>query len=78
MVTSKPEQHEQEARIYQARGDAGVMAVREWLFREQGETNAKWVGMTGDDLVKLQGEAKIIARLIKVIDVPSKFKLPEA
>ena len=74
----KEERAKLENTIYQARFDVGLQAMRDWLYGRQNELNAKWHGMTGDDLIKLQGEASSIARQIKMLEkgptVPQQMK----
>jgi hypothetical protein len=78
MSISKPERHDQELKIFGLRHEAGVQAVRDWLYRERDEINMRWPAQTGEDLVRLQGEAKRVAQMIKVIDNESQFKRVEA
>ena len=74
----KEERANLEHTIYQARFDVGLQAMRDWLYVRQNELNAKWHSMTGDDLVKLQGEASLVARQIKMLEkgpaVPQQTK----
>lgn len=67
-MINKPERYENELAIHAARGDAGSRAVHTWLCARRDELNAKWVGASGDDLTKMQGEAGMVARLIKLIE----------
>jgi len=64
----KEERAKLENAIYQARFEAGLQAMRNWLYDRQVELNGKWHSMTGDDLIKLQGEASAIARQIKMLE----------
>ena len=74
----KPEQHEQELTIFACRHEVGLQALREWLFARRDDINKNWPGMLGEELVRLQGEAKTVAKLIRLIDLgPSVKKLSE-
>lgn len=68
MQVSKSEQHEQERIIFATRADPGMQAMRSWLFARRDKLNADWPGMVDNDLTRLQGEARLVARLIKMID----------
>ena len=74
----KEERSNLEHTIYQARFDVGLQAMRDWLYGRQNELNAKWHSATGDDLIKLQGEASLVARQIKMLEkgptVPQQIK----
>lgn len=77
-MLSKEERFKQEHTIFQARVEIGLQAMREWLYDRQAGVNSKWPGMTGEDLIRLQGEAVLIARLVKMIDkgptIPQQIK----
>jgi hypothetical protein len=68
MSVIKQEQHKIEWNIFQCRNEGGLQAMRDWLYLRQARINTEWVGMVGDDLIREQGEARIVARLIKLID----------
>lgn len=68
MSVTKQERHEQELNITRSRHEAGVIAVHKWLCRERDEINARWFDKSGEDLLRLQGEAKHVARLIRVVE----------
>ena len=67
-MLSKEERFKQEHTIFQSRADLGLQTLRTWLYDRQAEINLKWPGMAGEDLIRLQGEAGLIARLIKMVD----------
>ena len=72
---NKTEQHTLEWTIFLARGEAGLQAMRTWLYARRDQINKEWPGI--DDvnaLSKLQGEAKAVAKLIKLIDTEPAFK----
>ena len=66
---AKQEEFEQLRIIFQCRHEAGVQMLRAWLFDQQKRINSQWLGLVGDDLTRLQGEGKTVAKLIKMIDV---------
>ena len=68
MTITKQERHQQELDITRSRHEPGIIAVHKWLCRERDDITARWFDKSGEDLVRLQGEAKIIARLIRVIE----------
>lgn len=74
MSVIKQEQHEQELMIFQSRHEGGLQAMREWLYARQARINTEWMGMTGEDLFREQGEARAIARVIKLIDIGPAIK----
>ena len=71
---AKKEQHEQEREIYQARHEAGLQSLRAWLFRRRDEIAESWMELTGEELSRLQGEAKLIKKQLKMIDVGPTIK----
>ena len=68
MNVIKQEQHKTELNIFQCRNEGGLQAMRDWLYARQVRINTEWIGMAGDDLIREQGEARVVARLIKLID----------
>ena len=68
MIT-KYERFETEHQIFQTRHEPGLQAMRTWLFARREEINLKWPGSLPDELVKMQGEAMLVNKLIKMIDV---------
>lgn len=69
MSTIKAEQYKNELDIFLCRHEAGVQAFRAWLYSKRDRINEEWVGMVGDDLIRKQGEAQAVAKLIRMIDV---------
>ena len=67
-MLSKEERFKQEHTIFQSRSDPGLQSMRAWLYDRQAEVNSKWPNMSGEDLTRLQGEAGLLARLVKLID----------
>ena len=70
----KQEQHVQEMNIFQSRYEGGLQSMRDWLYARQARINTEWIGMAGDDLLREQGEARAIARMIKLIDIGPTIK----
>ena len=76
MNIARQEEHENELAIFLSRHEGGLQALRAWLFMRRDKINGDWPVQVGDDLIRLQGEAKTVARLIKLIDIgPSITKL---
>ena len=65
---AQPEKHQVQHRIHRSRGDPGVLAIREWILLEQADANRRWVNLAGEELTKKQGEAVMLAKLLKTID----------
>ncbi|MBK8772214.1 MAG: hypothetical protein IPM06_17570 [Rhizobiales bacterium] len=68
MNVIRQEQHKIELSIFLCRNEGGLQAMRDWLYLRQARINTEWIGMAGDDLIREQGEARVVARLIKLID----------
>ena len=64
----RQEEYELHRTVYATRNDAGVQAMRAWLYNRRDRLNTEWVGAVGEQLTRLQGSALEIARLIKLID----------
>lgn len=73
MIT-KPEQYAQETAIFLMRNESGLQNLRAWLYGRRDQINRDWPGQEGDDLIRLQGAAKEVARLIKMVDVGPTMK----
>ncbi len=68
MAIVKQEQYECEVAIFAHRHEASAVKWRQWLLAYQADLNSKWPDATGDDLMKLQGEAKLIQRQLKMLE----------
>ena len=68
MSTVKAEQYKNELDVFQCRHEAGIQALRSWLYARRDRINTEWPGMAGDDLIREQGEARAIHRILKLID----------
>ena len=77
MSIIKAEQYKTETDIFLCRHEGGLQALRTWLFARRDRINTEWAGMTGDDLTREQGEARLVAKLIRMIDDgPTLRQLP--
>ena len=68
MATSKPERHAQELAVFHNRADVGLQSMRSWIFDRQQETNMRWPDAEGTELAKMQGIAKLLEKLLSIID----------
>lgn len=68
MSIIKAEQHKTELDIFLCQNEGGVQAMRSWLYARRDRINTEWIGMVGDDLIREQGEARAVAKMIKLID----------
>lgn len=69
------DRHEQEARIFTLRHEAGVQTVRDWLYTKRDYINRTWPQLPPDsELARVQGEARLVAHLIKIIDAGPSSK----
>lgn len=68
MDISKQERHAAEVSVHQLGHEQGIQAMRKLLFLRRDEINTSWPDAIGDALIKLQGEAKLVRKLINTID----------
>lgn len=68
MAINKPEQYDMERTIFACRGESGLQSMRSWLYARRDKINEQWITADGDDLSRLQGEAKAVQKQIKLID----------
>ena len=68
MTTTHEDRHVNEIAIYTLRGEPGLQEMRKRLYAMRDEISDKWTDLTGDDLLKLQGEARLVKKLIRMID----------
>ena len=76
-MIAKEERHRIELAVHAARADAGAAALRDWLYMRQAELNKAWPEAEGTTLLQLQGEAKLVARQIVLIEQGPKIKPTE-
>lgn len=77
MAALKENQHKLELAVHQLQAEPGLQALRALLVLRQVELNDKWFRTQGEDLTLMQGEARHIARLIKMIDLGPTIKTAE-
>lgn len=68
MTIAKEERHKLELEVFGARHEAGLRAAHAWLKLRQGEINAQWPEAPTEELHGLQGEARALAKLVKLIE----------
>lgn len=68
MSITHEERGRNEAAIFAYRTEAGVQEVRRWLYARRDGISDNWTEKTGDELLQLQGEARLVKKLIKLID----------
>lgn len=68
MNIAHEERFKNEAAIFSLRAEVGMQEVRKWLYAKRDDITDKWVDLAGDDLIQLKGEARVIRRMIKMID----------
>ena len=76
-MIAKAEQHEQEARIHACRSEAGLAAMYAWLCTRRDALNAKWPTAVGEELLQMQGEARVLAKQIRLIEQGPSIKPTE-
>ena len=74
MSTAKPEQHALELVIHLARVEGGVIAMRDWLVMQRDANNKAWPSAQPQEVPALQGEARMIAKLLRTIEEGPKLK----
>ncbi len=74
---SKQARHTAELLVFGCRHEAGVHAMRDLLYLTRDEINTRWPNLEGEELSRLQGEAKMVARLINLIEQGPKIKQTE-
>lgn len=74
MSILKQEQHEAEVMIHGSQHEAGVQSMHKWLMGRQEWINKEWIGLVGEDLIRMQGEARAVARMVKLIEVGPTIK----
>jgi len=77
MSIVKEEQHKLETAIFQMRNEGGLQNLRSWLYARHDQINRDWPGQEGENLIRLQGAAKEVAKLIKLIDIGPTIKPTE-
>ena len=73
-MVSKEERHKLELEIHAARHEAGTQAIRSVLYEMRDDLNRKWPGAADEDFPRLQGSARVVAILIKMIEQGPQIK----
>lgn len=68
MAINRQEQHEAEMKVFQLRHEIGMQSMRALLMLRRDEINKTWPDASGDALLKLQGEAQCVQKMLKVIE----------
>lgn len=63
-----------EAAIFSLRSESGIQEIRKWLYARRDKISDSWMEKEGDELLQLQGEARGIKKLIRMIDVGPTIK----
>jgi len=74
MGVIRQEQAENELAIFLMRNEGGLQVMRTWLYARRDQINRDWPGQEGEDLIRLQGAAKEVAKLIRMVDVGPQVK----
>lgn len=73
-MTAHDDRRTNELAIFALRSEPGVQEMRKWLFWKRDDITDKWPELTGDDLTQLQGEARLVKKMIKMIDQGPQIK----
>ena len=73
-MVSKEERRKLELEIHAAQHEAGVQAIRSVLYEMRDDLNRKWPGASEEDFPRLQGSARVVAILIKMIEHGPQIK----
>lgn len=68
MSVVKEQEYARLLAISMCRNEQGLHALREQLYARRDQINRDWPGQVGENLIRLQGGAQEIARLIRMID----------
>ncbi len=74
MTIAKQEEHDNLWAIYNHRHEAGIQALRQYLYARRERINTEWPNTEDEMLTRLQGEARAVVKLIGLIDVAPKIK----
>ena len=76
-MNARHEQHELELAVHQHRADTGTQAIRSWLYARRNEINDKFPDAPEEELPRLKYEAKLVIRLIRLIEQGPRIKTTE-
>ena len=74
MSVAREEQADMEEAVFASRHDGGAVALYKLLCTRRDEINRTWMTLFGDDLIRLQGEAARVTKLIDLIEKGPKIK----
>lgn len=74
MAVAKEETHRLQTEIFRARSGEGLQAMRAFLWVEKERYGRLWPLAMGADLVMMQGEMKVVQRLLDLIDTGPKVR----
>jgi len=74
MTTAHEDRHANEIAIYTLRSEPGLQEMRKWLYAKRDEISDKFMELGMDDLPKMQGEARLVKKMIKMIDQGPQIK----
>jgi hypothetical protein len=77
MAVAKKEQQAAEQEIHQLRHEASTAAIHHWLVLREAELNRNWPDMAGEALTAMQGEARVVLRLKRIIEQGPTIKSDE-
>lgn len=66
-MIAKEELFDIELAVHASRHEAGSGALYAWLRQREVDLNTRWSQLEGEDLTRLQGEARLVARMLKLL-----------
>lgn len=70
-MESREQEAELRAALHRSIGDPGTRAMLALLQYEQDRLNRSWMDATGDDLLRMQGDAQSVRKMLRFITVPA-------
>ena len=67
-MNTHEERRVNELAIFTLRGEPGLQEMRKWLYWKRDDIADRWTELSGDELLKLQGEARLVKKQIKMLD----------
>ncbi len=67
-MNAHEERRVNELAIFTMQSEPGLQEMRKWLYWKRDDVADRWTELEGNDLLKLQGEARLVKKLIKMID----------
>lgn len=75
MAVNKQDRQALEQKVHLLRGDGGLVALWELLKMDEQELNRRWPDTTGEALQQMQGQARTVRKLLRVIEQGSVIKM---